>query len=38
MCMLEQISLVVLGLLVLIDLSFVLSLDRVNKVLDEYID
>ena len=38
MCMLEEISLVVLGLLVPIDLSFALSLDRVNKVLDKYID
>ena len=38
MCMLEEISLVVLGLLVLIDLSFVLSLDCVTKVLDKYID
>ena len=38
MCMLEEISLVVLGLLVLVDLSFALSLDRENKVLDKYID
>ena len=40
MCMLEEISLVVLGRLVLIGVSFVLSLDldRVNKVLDKYID
>ena len=39
MCMLEEISLVVLGLLrTPIDLSFALSLDCVNKVLDKYID
>ena len=33
MCMVEEISLVVLGLLVLIDLSLALSLDCVNEVL-----